>query len=172
MCLCIGDGSTPRTAVLVSFMKKGWRTVSIDPNLNSEWEGAHESVRGMIGFKGKLEDFMMEPVEKQIPILQADEVLETKRFKHLVLLCVHSHVQFQNETNIENVRKRYAYPRATLVSIPCCPKYRHAADIKRQPDHLYEDDCIFSACRKVSVWNFTEGIGIPKFCVKNKICSE
>eukprot|EP00587_Corethron_hystrix_P006571 CAMPEP_0113304572 /NCGR_PEP_ID=MMETSP0010_2-20120614/4540_1 /TAXON_ID=216773 ORGANISM="Corethron hystrix, Strain 308" /NCGR_SAMPLE_ID=MMETSP0010_2 /ASSEMBLY_ACC=CAM_ASM_000155 /LENGTH=347 /DNA_ID=CAMNT_0000158807 /DNA_START=201 /DNA_END=1241 /DNA_ORIENTATION=- /assembly_acc=CAM_ASM_000155 len=150
LCLCIGDGSTPRTAVLVSFMKRGWWTVSIDPNLNQEWEGTNDGVKGMMGYKGKLEDFMTEPVETHVPSLKVENPADQKTIQHLVLLCVHSHVQFREGTRIEFIRKRYSYPRTTLVSIPCCPKYRHAADVQRVANHTYEDDCIFSACRKVS----------------------
>ena len=38
LCLCIGDGCTPRTAVLACYLQ-GWTCVSIDPALNEEWSG-------------------------------------------------------------------------------------------------------------------------------------
>jgi len=181
LCLCIGDGCTPRTAVLASFVKKGWRTVSIDPNLREEWEGAHgDRVRGMIGYRGTLEEFLAEPcVEDHIPRPndndnndgdvssngrerpKTDNAPKPKSkldsIHHLVLLCVHSHNNFRDTARIDAIRTRYGSPQTTLVSIPCCPGFRHVADIGRPPDVKYEDDCIFSACRVVSVWNFDEG---------------
>lgn len=39
LCLCIGDGSTPRTAVLACFLEKKWDCISIDPALHAEWHG-------------------------------------------------------------------------------------------------------------------------------------
>ena len=39
LCLVIGDGNTPRTATLVSFLTQ-WTSVSIDPELRDEWVGS------------------------------------------------------------------------------------------------------------------------------------
>ena len=58
LCLCIGDGSTPRTAVLASFLKKNWITISIDPNLKSEWIGFRDDVYDYFGYRGTLEEFV------------------------------------------------------------------------------------------------------------------
>jgi len=178
LCLCIGDGSTPRTAVLAAFLKKGWRTISIDPELKDEWIGSHDDkVKGMVGYKGTMEQFMLEPVEQHIPTTVTSQMSKKsnsssvcdKNFVvgHLIILCVHSHVRFQNTTRIETIMTRYGSPPTTLVSIPCCPRFRHVADIGRRPDHKYDDDCIFSACRTVSIWNFGHSINTKTGCFIN-----
>ena len=140
LCLSIGDGSTPRSAVLVAFLK-GWRSISIDPALKPEWKGSHETVRGLLGFSGTLEEFM--------------ETSTTEHtHDHVVLLCVHSHARFVQSATVSKIRARYGNTPMTIVSLPCCAKFRHVADIGRPPDIKYDDDCVFSACRTVEVWNF------------------
>uniref|UniRef100_A0A7S4K312 Uncharacterized protein n=1 Tax=Odontella aurita TaxID=265563 RepID=A0A7S4K312_9STRA len=148
LCLCIGDGTTPRTAVLASFVEQGWECASIDPELGEEWTGEHGAVRGLTGYRCTLEDFMKEEEEDR---------RRSKRYEHLVLLCVHSHARFIGGASIPRIRARYGYPRTTLVSLPCCPGFWHVRDVGRFPDASYEDDCVFSACRTVQVWNFERG---------------
>jgi hypothetical protein len=151
LCLSIGDGSTPRSAVLVAFLKRGWRSISIDPALKPEWEGNHASIRDLYGFCGTLEEFVttravMPPGNYSPP-------------DHIVLLCVHSHARFVGSASVANIQALYgggangAVP-MTIVSLPCCAKFRHVGDIGRPPDVQYDDDCVFSACRTVEVWNF------------------
>jgi hypothetical protein len=75
VCLCIGDGTTPRSAVLAAFTQPQWLCVSIDPALQETWSHNSRnnkdktnttttskkvfSVRGLIGYRGTLEQFMM-----------------------------------------------------------------------------------------------------------------
>jgi hypothetical protein len=143
-CLCIGDGSTPRTAALACFIKK-WDCVSIDPALKPDWKGDDpKSIRGLIGFAGKVEEFA------------SNSTLDSSEsYDYLVLICVHSHARLIGAASMENIRAKYNINiPTTLVSMPCCPKFRSHTDIGRKPDLEYEDDCVFSACRKVEVWNF------------------
>lgn len=143
-CLCIGDGSTPRTAVLACFLKK-WDCVSIDPALQDEWHGFHpKNVRGLVGFRGTLEEYMSTQEEEEQALV----------YDHLLLLCVHSHARLINNASVEKILERFDQIPATLVSLPCCPTYRSQKDVGRAPDHVYEDDCVFSLCRKVEIWNF------------------
>jgi hypothetical protein len=143
-CLCIGDGSTPRTATLACFLKK-WDCVSIDPALKPDWKGDNpKSIRGLIGFAGKVEEFA------------AKSTLDSSNdYDYLILICVHSHARLVGDASIDNIRARHNMNiPTTLVSMPCCPKFRSNSDVGRKPDLEYEDDCVFSACRKVEVWNF------------------
>lgn len=143
MCLCIGDGSTPRTAVLSSFLKQ-WKCVSIDPALHEEWQGVEpKGVRGLTGFGGTLEEFL----------LQSDNNARDE-CDQLVLLCVHSHARFVGNASVPSIMAKYNNVPTTLISLPCCPKFRSQKDVGRAPDIHYEDDCVFSACRRVEVWNF------------------
>lgn len=146
LCLSIGDGSTPRSAVLVAFLK-GWRSISIDPALKNEWEGEHDTIRGLYGFSGTLADFLSTTIET-----------DTRHPDHLVLLCVHSHARFVGPASIPHIRERYHHVPMTIVSLPCCAKFRHVGDIGRPPDVQYDDDCVFSACRTVEVWNVPSGV--------------
>lgn len=143
-CLCIGDGCTPRTAVLGCFLKK-WDCTSIDPALHEVWHGDKpKGVRGLVGFGGTLEEYMS-------TTKQTDSNEET--YDHLVILCVHSHARLIGNASISNIMIRYNNIPTTLIALDCCPKFKTQRDIGRAPDVCYEDDCVFSACRKVEVWN-------------------
>mmetsp|Transcript_24082 Transcript_24082/g.39201 ORF Transcript_24082/g.39201 Transcript_24082/m.39201 type:complete len:321 (+) Transcript_24082:249-1211(+) len=150
-CLCIGDGSTPRTAVLACYLRQ-WECVSIDPALQEDWAGIQpKGVRGLIGFKGTLEEFMKS--QQQGEQREGGRAKQAK-YDHLLLLCVHSHARLHNDESIDKIMARYGNVSTTLVSLPCCPTFRSQKDVGRAPDHVYEDDCVFSQCRKVEIWNF------------------
>lgn len=149
-CLCIGDGCTPRTAVLGCYLKK-WECVSIDPALQEDWHGIEpKGVRGLIGFKGTLEEFMKSQKQEEREGGDAKQA----EYDHLLLLCVHSHARLHNDESIDKIMARWGNVSTTLVSLPCCPTFRSQKDVGRPPDHVYEDDCVFSQCRKVEIWNF------------------
>jgi hypothetical protein len=94
-----------------------------------------------------------------------EELDESLHPKHVVLLCVHSHARFRGISTIDAIRARYHNVPTTLVSLPCCPKFRHLGDIGRPPDVKYDDDCVFSACRTVDVWNFDHNaVSLPLCC--------
>jgi len=150
-CLCIGDGSTPRTAVLACYLKQ-WDCVSIDPALQEDWHGVHpKGVRGLVGFKGTLEEFMNSEEQNVLK----DEKAKQAEYDHLALLCVHSHARLHNNASVEKIMARYGNISTTLVSLPCCPTFRSQKDVGRAPDEVYEDDCVFSQCRKVEIWKFS-----------------
>jgi hypothetical protein len=256
LCLCIGDGCTPRTAVLLSFLTKGlWDCISIDPALSNEWnhtrddddddseieidssnssgqkqnEKQKQVVRGLYGYKGTLKEFVMDSNRPPYINKRAttgnnnnnnnppnndknnndskdkddknENENENNYYQHLILLCVHSHARFIEESTVDNIRSLYtnlssssSTPTSssttsslastlycndinntpmtpdpssssssssssfsliptTIVSLPCCPQYRHVRDIGIQPNIKYDDDCVFSACRSVEVWN-------------------
>jgi len=171
LCLCIGDGNTPRTAVLAAYWKK-WTCVSIDPNLESQWMGREpQGVQGLTGVKTTMEDYLErleqdrsghqdEPLACQ-PV--GADIHDTSASKPitLILLCVHSHVRFQKGNTVHRIHHLHDKPTCTiLVSIPCCPTFRHVHDLGRPPDRSYEDDGIFSARRAVHIWKWQNPIGI------------
>ena len=43
VCIVLGEGSTPRTAILAS-QHYGWTTIAIDPNLSEDWDGCHDDM--------------------------------------------------------------------------------------------------------------------------------
>jgi hypothetical protein len=192
LCLCIGDGCTPRTALMMAFLAKqqdSWECVSIDPALSEEWAvGGSESssdgaastkgVRGLHCYKGTLKEFLIDPnrppskqrVNHPQQQRQQQQQQRQQRWRHLVLVCVHSHARFVEEASIENIRSLYSSETSgggsdvgatvllptTIVSLPCCPTFRHVRDIGEPPTLKYDDDCVFSACRSVEVWNLEE----------------
>eukprot|EP00985_Skeletonema_marinoi_P023286 scaffold15419_cov206-Skeletonema_marinoi.AAC.3 len=150
-CLCIGDGSTPRTAVLACYLKQWECVVSIDPALQEDWHGiCPKGVRGLVGFKGTLEEFMKSQQQEE----HEGGNPKQAEYDHLALLCVHSHARLHNNESVDRIMARYGNISTTLVSLPCCPTFRSQKDVGRAPDHVYEDDCVFSQCRKVEIWNF------------------
>jgi len=158
LCLVIGDGVTPRTAVLVAFLTKGWDCISIDPALKSKWTDSTLSpVQNMIGYAGTLENFVLDPTTDQIPFSASPNHNQTpnkNKWKHIVMLCVHSHARFRGHATVAKIRAKFGKLPTTIVSLPCCPKFRHVHDIGIPPHVKYDDDCVFSACRSVDVWNF------------------
>lgn len=148
LCLCIGDGSTPRTAVLAAFRQRNWESfISIDPMLRDDWVGKEpKGVHGLQGFKGTLLDFIS---TCQTP---------TQTFTQLVILLVHSHARFIGPCSLDKIRNLYANPQTTIVSLPCCTRFRHVQDIGQRPHIQYEDDCVFSACRTVEIWKYEQGV--------------
>jgi hypothetical protein len=206
LCLCIGDGCTPRTALLMAFLTKqhdGWECVSIDPALSEEWAvGGSESsrdgaastrgVRGLHCYKGTLKDFLEDPNRPPSKQRENQQTLQQQQhqWRHLVLVCVHSHARFVEEASIENIRSLYSSKTSdvgntvllptTIVSLPCCPTFRHVRDIGEPPTLKYDDDCVFSACRSVEVWNLEEREELRKdqtispgyYIATNVYCSE
>ena len=122
--------------------------MSIDPALQEDWHGIEpKGVHGLIGFKGTFEEFMSEE-------RKGGEAAKQAECDHLLLLCVHSHARLHNDESIDKIMARWGNVSTTLVSLPCCPTFRSQKDVGRPPDHVYEDDCVFSQCRKVEIWNF------------------
>ena len=98
-------------------------------------------------FTKELKIAFFEMFEDWVDIASFDSNVE-----HLGLLCVHAHVRLRGKVSIQNLRKRYQFPRTLLLSIPCCGKFRFQADMGTKPDREYEDPCIFSKHRKVSAF--------------------
>jgi DNA-directed RNA polymerase subunit RPC12/RpoP len=150
--LAIGDGTTPRTAALACFLTS-WHAVSIDPLLDSKWVGTNPNgVRQLTGHRGTLDEYM-----QRLPALTT-RTEDGEPLVKLVLLCVHSHARFIGDSCISAIRAKYGHVATTLVAIPCCATFHPEKDIGRRAEISYEDLCIFSDKRKVSVWNWGRGV--------------
>mmetsp|Transcript_33592 Transcript_33592/g.72631 ORF Transcript_33592/g.72631 Transcript_33592/m.72631 type:complete len:220 (+) Transcript_33592:394-1053(+) len=111
MCLCIGDGSTPRTAVLACYLR-GWECVSIDPALHEEWRGVSpKGVRGLTGYGGTLEEYLTTTTTTRSVERERNghgaTATATTAYDHLILLCVHSHARLIDEASVPNIAARY-----------------------------------------------------------------
>ena len=147
LCIVIGDGNTPRTATLLSYLTQ-WTSVSVDPEMGEEWVGASpKGVQRLHGVRGTFEDWV---------VGTGPAAIDVSHFKHLLLLSVHSHNRFTGAAAIGAIRKSMGVQHlpCCLVSVPCCHRFGPRKDIGRTADHIYEDLAIFSACRQVSVWKW------------------
>mmetsp|Transcript_27959 Transcript_27959/g.87094 ORF Transcript_27959/g.87094 Transcript_27959/m.87094 type:complete len:300 (-) Transcript_27959:48-947(-) len=152
LCLAVGDGATPRTASLAAFITR-WTCVSIDPALRPEWAGdTPQEVRSLHGFRGTLEDWVPQELERTAGLVQAQGEVS-----HVMILCVHSHNRFAGTASVPEIRRRLGHPAATLVSLPCCRQSNPQHDLGRPPDVSFEDLAIFSMCRAVNVWAWGAG---------------
>ena len=146
VCLCVGDGSAPRTGSLAAFMTK-WRCVSVDPALKAAWAGDEPGgIRRLRGFVGTIDEYMA-----------TEEPEATRAPARLVVVCVHSHARFVGASRVPVIRARYGDPPTCLVALPCCARVCPERDVGVKPSKVYHDDCVFSAKRRVELWNFPAG---------------
>ena len=150
LALAIGDGTRPQTAALASFLTT-WHAVSIDPLLEPSWVGpSPHGVQRLCGVRGTLEEYIdsLPPLTTQLE--------NGAPLTHLVLLCVHSHARFVGAAEMGALRARFGHVPTTLVAIPCCATFHPDKDLQCAPTASYEDLCIFSAKRLVSVWTWPQ----------------
>ena len=126
--LCVGDGSTPRTAALFACRTK-WLSVSVDPQLS--WSPLESKISRLLCLRHKVE------------ALNTDECLSHVCGRELVVVAVHSHA------NLENVAR---FRPKLVVAIPCCVPQTYQG---RPPDREYDDWGIHSPCRTVKIWRGT-----------------
>ena len=167
ICLCIGDGSTPRTAVLACYLRPWTSVVSIDPALKAEWVGYEPNgVRNLTCFAGTLLSFM-----ENLRTDNRSQVLgKLGPAKQLVILLVHSHARFIGDCSIRSVRVQFGSPPTTIVSLPCCTRFRHTEDLHFAPTIQYDDDCVFSACRTVQIWKYDDKGDIVDGILNSDFC--
>lgn len=135
-CICIADGSTPRTASLFAFMTK-WQVVSIDPALREKSFEKWKSINRLELSKTLVED---------MPSKLADKV---------VIVGVHAHNYEQRPPKgvIKNILAS-AVTKVTakeyfVATLPCC----HDLQIPgRTPSIEYFDPGIWSEKNLVRIW--------------------
>jgi len=163
VCIVLGEGSTPRTAILAS-QHYGWTTIAVDPSLSSDWEGYHEDIPNFTGYNTSISDFMSND-------LSTDQVEFIHRIEHLVIICIQhtkDSVRLKGTAHINEIRERYNDVPTTLVSISPIRKVTLAPtnrrngqcgsklekDVGYEPNCSYIDENVFSEVRQVEVWNF------------------
>lgn len=131
--VCVGDGSTPRTAALVAHMS-AWRAWSVDPRLTPRAD--YESVKRLRVVPSKVQ-----------------EMPEDVRFTghDVVILAVHSHADL--DETVAAVRARmspeHPVPNLHVVAMECCVRMTLEGSA---PDVQYQDWNVWSPQREVSVW--------------------
>lgn len=165
ICIVIGEGSLPRTAVLAS-LHYGWTTLSVDPDLDEDWDGYQEDVPNYTGYSGTISEFMSDDYTESYFELENSE----SRPNHLVIIGVQMNkdeLRLRGNSNINEIRARYDDIPTTLVSMSplrkatLAPKRRQGQcgsklekDVGYEPNCSYIDEGVFSVCRLVEVWNF------------------
>jgi len=126
VCLVLGEGPTPRTAILAS-QHYGWTTYAIDPSLSDQWIGRQGDVPCYFGFAGTMGDFLKEDGGG------GEGVGSSTRFgrprsgvpvRHLVVTGMQPSnrsepVRMTGSGHIHEVRSRYDDVPTTFVSL--CP---------------------------------------------------
>ncbi|KAL7519501.1 hypothetical protein ACHAWX_005473 [Stephanocyclus meneghinianus] len=165
VCLVIGEGSLPRTAVLAS-LHYGWTTLSIDPTLSDDWDGFQDDVPSYSGYSGTISEFMTDEYTDSYLELSSSQ----SRVHHLVIVAIQTtkdQMRLKGRSNINEIRARYEDVPTTLVSMSplrkatLAPKRRDGQcgsklekDVGYEPNCSYIDEGVFSSCRLVEVWNF------------------
>ncbi|KAJ1462295.1 hypothetical protein M885DRAFT_476344 [Pelagophyceae sp. CCMP2097] len=150
LALAVGDGTTPRTGALAAYLTD-WHCVSIDPVLGDDWVGIEpKGVRRLRGAKQTLEAF----AASDLP--EARETVD-----RVLLLCVHSHARFVGGCSVEAMQRKFKGCPVNLVALPCCSTFHPDRDVCRKPNSQYDDACVFSAKRRIKVWNFEASAATP-----------
>lgn len=158
LCLVLGDGSSPRTA-LAAAIKNGWTVVAIDEKLDKSWTGRRDglgnshSTHRYVGFRGTMNDFIFEGKQ----MIQSS-LCDAKDFQHLIIICIETTSNFdqlgtlRGRCGMADLRMIYNNIPATVVSVSSpnltqCPFQSTQAS-------SYLDNGILAANRHVKVWNF------------------
>ena len=183
VCLVLGEGKTPRTAILAS-QHYCWTTIAIDPSLSEEWKGCHhDDVPNFVGYGGSLSDFMndeelADSMTSSTTTRDGPHTSPPPAPRHLVIIGIqplHSSpsVRLRDHGHINELRDRYGDVPTTVVSLRPIPetnwfspsarmedgtvgsrRSKLEGDLGYEPNFSYVDEGIFSQCRQVEVWNF------------------
>ena len=158
LCLFLGDGSSPRTA-LTAAINNGWTVVSIDEKLDKSWVGRRDglcnssSAHRYVGFRGTMNKFLFEGKQ----MIQSS-LRDAHDFQHLIIICIETTSNFdrletlRGRCGVADLRMIYNNIPATVVSVSSpnltqCP-------FQSTKGSSYVDNGILSANSHVKVWNF------------------
>lgn len=123
--VCVGDGTTPRTAALFAFRTK-WSCISVDPLLN----------------KTKIPSWEQE-IKRLTCIPTRIEEVNLKFGNPVVIAVVHGHAPMASI--LEHVKS----PIRSMVAIECCVAYNHP---NIDPKPVYRDAGVWSPKNLVKIW--------------------
>ncbi|KAL7477552.1 hypothetical protein ACHAW6_003358 [Cyclotella cf. meneghiniana] len=156
LCLVLGDGRDPRTAVLAAIQQR-WSVVAIDPNLDAKWERPQELLPNgcrFMGFRGSMARFLAEGFEAV-----QSSLCPIADIQHLVIICVEQGADFdqlkslRGRLGLADLRVLFNNVPSTVVSISS-DEILHACPLKPTPNHSFVDQDILASNRRVQVWNF------------------
>lgn len=156
LCLVLGDGRHPRTAI-VAAIQHGWSVVAIDAELDEKWQHPLDLLPSgcrFMGFRGDMNRFLVEGLE-----LVHSSLCSISAIDHLVVICVEHGKNLDQLTSIRgrlgvtDLRVLYNNVPATVVSVSSADIIEDCP-LKLAPKHRYVDEDILSSNKQVQVWNF------------------
>lgn len=122
VCICVGDGRSPRTGAMVAFRSK-WQVFSVDPILKHPSE--KYNIDRLTCMPYKIED---------VPTFKA---------KKVIVLAVHSHASLP--ATLDKIQAE----QVAVVALPCCTPLEVPG---QGPDYDYRDWGCWSPENRVKVW--------------------
>lgn len=125
--ICVGDGSTPRTAATFAFRSR-WTAWSVDPRAN--WTPKGPVLERIKSFRCRIEDL----------------VEDNSKFKQTIVVAVHSHAVL--DVAVKHLQQT-GHNVVAAIALPCCvPQTLFGIE----PTISYEDWGIWSPKRTVLIW--------------------
>jgi len=133
VCMCVGDGITPRCGYLLAG-STSWNVTSVDPEMGKEWV-ADSRIKNLRCIRACMEDVDI-PIENKASLC--------------LIVSVHGHA------NMDVLWKRMTtrYKRVVALSIPCwCKKFVHRIDGIKPILNFAEKEIFPKSKRTVFVWD-------------------
>ncbi|CAK4699946.1 hypothetical protein LEN26_011868 [Aphanomyces euteiches] len=128
----VGDGSTPRTAVMFAYRTRGWTCFSVDPEMRVSSEN---------------ETVPWEGIERVVPIRAKIEDIQI-HLRRAIVVLVHAHVTLEQALSAVHAESIVG-----VLTVPCCNWYGQQEELfERHPDLVYDDFSILSDHREIRVW--------------------
>ncbi|OQS04560.1 hypothetical protein THRCLA_03216 [Thraustotheca clavata] len=128
----VGDGSTPRSAVMFAYRTKGWMCYSVDPEMRLSTETERvpwEGIQNVVPIRAKIENIRI-------------------KLRRAIVLLVHAHVTLDQALSAIEADTILG-----VVTLPCCNWYGQQEILfNRPPDIVFDDFSILSDHREVRVW--------------------
>lgn len=176
LCVVVGDGQLPRTAVLAALRTKWGRVIVVDPALGYPGKVGHDASAAPAGYMCKdkqIEEKLAKSSKhfeawkgvQRLEMLattleQAAIAVNAERDRHVVLLLPHAHVS--PDAVLGSLRLSRAavaagrIPDIAVVQLPCCSYAKHKTVCGLPPDTEYVDVAIcgskHGSARAVRVW--------------------
>lgn len=145
--IVVGDGSSPRTAALLSFLAPGWWSVSIDPQLRCDsmedtvFYDASQRVDPEILDKWSQVDRL---------VIVRDYIQRVRiRCRRAVVVMLHAHVSVDDAVAAVDADELIG-----VVTVPCCNFHAAQSTLSGQlPTLVYRDMGLLSLQREVRIWS-------------------
>lgn len=134
VCVCVADGSTPRTGLTFALRTK-WQVISVDPNMrHAKFHRWVDRYQRLYLFAKKIQELRFEA-------------------RKMLIVMVHPHVKID-----DTLPSLIGYEQRAVVSMQCCVKQFISSSSEDgrlsnlKPDIEYNDLGIWSPQRSIKVW--------------------